>query len=111
MKTRAHQLIRRFSILLLVSMTLSFTKAQPPDSLWYKEYGFVEDDIGFDAIEGEDGEYYVIGKTEVSTIIKGEFCKGTHEFSCDFSGFKAGIYFCKLEIENQVQVRRIIISR
>ena len=50
--------------LLVITMAISLL-AQTPDSLWYKAYGDVLDDMGFDAIEAEDGGYIVIGKTEV----------------------------------------------
>jgi len=66
MKTKSYHLTENFLILLILIIVLPLAKAQPPDSLWYKEYGTMLDDIGFDAIEGEDGEYIVIGKTEVT---------------------------------------------
>lgn len=48
-------------ILLFITNNL---QSQPPDSLWQHHYGGVSDEIGFDAIEGEVGYYYIIGKTE-----------------------------------------------
>lgn len=51
---------------LCLFLFLSGLIGQPPDVLWYKELGDVMGDIGFDAIEGEDGEYFVIGRTQVS---------------------------------------------
>ncbi len=49
-----------FSILLFSQNIQS----QPPDSIWQYHYGGNSDEIGLDAIEGDAGEYYVIGKTK-----------------------------------------------
>ena len=38
--------------------------AQAPDSLWMFHYGGTDKEIGFDAIEGSPGEYYLVGKTK-----------------------------------------------
>lgn len=51
---------------LFVSFLIPSLFAQTPDSLWYKTFGNVMDDMGFDALENEDGDYMVVGKTEVS---------------------------------------------
>lgn len=68
MKTRAHQLIRRFLIFLLVSMTLSFTKAQPPDSLWLYYYGLNStNDYAYDVIPNYDSGYLIVGKSYSSS--------------------------------------------
>ena len=40
--------------------------AQAPDSLWLHHYGGTDKEIGFDAIEGDPGYYYVVGKTKSS---------------------------------------------
>ena len=66
MKTRSYHLSKSLLIFIILVIVLPFAKAQPPDSLWFKEYGNLMDDVGFDAIEGEDGVYIVIGKTEVT---------------------------------------------
>jgi len=38
--------------------------AQPPDSLWMHHYGGTDKEIGFDAIEGDPGNFYLVGKTK-----------------------------------------------
>jgi hypothetical protein len=40
------------------------TIAQSPDSLWMHHYGGLDKEIGFDAIEGDPGTYYVVGKSK-----------------------------------------------
>ncbi len=52
-------------ILLILPLIASDLYGQPPDSLWQRHYGGSGDDQGFDAIEGHDGnEFIVIGKTK-----------------------------------------------
>ncbi|MCF8378360.1 MAG: T9SS type A sorting domain-containing protein [Bacteroidales bacterium] len=63
MKTREFlclALIHYFGVLLSPAI------CQIPDSLWYKSYGNTMDEVGFDCIEAAEGEYLVIGKTEIS---------------------------------------------
>ncbi|MBN3035550.1 MAG: T9SS type A sorting domain-containing protein [Bacteroidales bacterium] len=38
--------------------------AQPPDSLWMKTYGGIDNEIGFAVMEPENGIYILAGKTE-----------------------------------------------
>jgi hypothetical protein len=56
------------SLLALITLVIISTSAnaQPPDSLWFRVYGDIMDDIGFDAIEAGEDEYIVIGKVEKS---------------------------------------------
>ncbi|MEZ5082151.1 MAG: T9SS type A sorting domain-containing protein [Bacteroidales bacterium] len=54
-----------FTLFTFVLFTFN-SSSQPPDILWYKQYGNTMDDIAFDAIEADDGEYIVIGKTEIT---------------------------------------------
>jgi hypothetical protein len=52
---------------LLLAIALCFgTKAfaQAPDSLWMHHYGGTDKELGFDAIEGDPGTYYLVGKTK-----------------------------------------------
>lgn len=66
MKTRDYFPARGI-LLCLCLLLFSFNLiSQPPEVLWYNELGEVMGDIGFEAVEGENGEYYVIGKTQVS---------------------------------------------
>jgi hypothetical protein len=56
-----------FYFLTILSGILLFSQdiqSQPLDSIWQNHYGGTGYEIGFDAIEGENGCYYVIGKTK-----------------------------------------------
>ena len=66
MKTKSYQLTGQLITLLSIIIMATSVKTQPLDSLWFKEYGNIMDDIGFDAIEADEGEYIVVGKTQVS---------------------------------------------
>lgn len=61
MKTRDLSII--FSCFLFV-LSVNRIIAQAPDSLWEHHYGGLLDDQGFYAIEGENGQYIVVGKTK-----------------------------------------------
>jgi pectate lyase len=50
----------------------------------------------------------VMGK-EVSLVIKHHGKEGLNEIPLDLSGLKSGIYFCKLSVENQQFIERIVL--
>lgn len=58
-----------------------------------------------------DISIYNLHGEKISQLAKKSFPQGNHKLQWDASTFPLGIYFCKLETENQVQVRKIIISR
>jgi hypothetical protein len=59
------QFMNLFLFFLLVFPVFK-VQGQSPDSLWMFNYGGSDNEIGFDAIEGADGIYYVIGKSRSS---------------------------------------------
>ena len=66
MKTLTRHLFKSLLTLLTFIMVTNSIKAQSPDSLWYRVYGDIMDDIGFDAIETGEDEFIVIGKVQKS---------------------------------------------
>jgi len=66
MKSKLYPYHKILFVLFLIIIVITSVQAQPPDSLWYKEYGNIMGDVAFDAIETEDGDYIVVGKTQIS---------------------------------------------
>ena len=63
MRTTIYQFILYALMCSTIVLLSSNAIAQVPDSLWMHHYGGTGKEIGFDAIEGDPGYYYLVGKT------------------------------------------------
>jgi hypothetical protein len=69
-------------------------------------FGFRIPDFGFVKIT----VYDVVGKL-ISTIVNEELKPGIYRLSWDGTGYSSGMYFYRLETENFVQTRKMVLIK